>query len=90
MTALGMKNSKNSTPNVSPSEKFVRRLLERSVIDVPFEFCETQDHNNSTIAHDKNHTMPRVNTYLHFPRTTEKAFHFYKSVFKTEFGPNKK
>lgn len=32
--------------------------------------------------------MPRVNTYLNFSRTTEAAFNFYKSVFKTEFvGP---
>jgi PhnB protein len=32
--------------------------------------------------------MPRVSTYLNFPRTTEAAFHFYKSVFHTEFaGP---
>ena len=32
--------------------------------------------------------MARVSTYLNFPRTTEAAFTFYKSVFKTEFlGP---
>lgn len=32
--------------------------------------------------------MSRVNTYLNFPRNTEEAFNFYKSVFKTEFaGP---
>jgi PhnB protein len=32
--------------------------------------------------------MARVSTYLNFPRTTEKAFNFYKSVFGTEFsGP---
>jgi PhnB protein len=29
--------------------------------------------------------MARVSTYLNFPRTTETAFEFYKSVFKTEF-----
>jgi len=29
--------------------------------------------------------MARVSTYLNFPRTTEEAFLFYKSVFKTEF-----
>ena len=29
--------------------------------------------------------MSRVSTYLNFPRTTEAAFMFYKSVFKTEF-----
>jgi PhnB protein len=29
--------------------------------------------------------MARVSTYLNFPRTTEEAFTFYKSVFKTEF-----
>lgn len=29
--------------------------------------------------------MPRVSTYLNFPGTTEEAFNFYKSVFKTEF-----
>ncbi len=28
--------------------------------------------------------MARVSTYLNFPRTTEAAFQFYKSVFKTE------
>lgn len=32
--------------------------------------------------------MARVSTYLNFPRTTEAAFLFYKSVFRTEFaGP---
>lgn len=30
----------------------------------------------------------RVTTYLNFPGTTEKAFTFYKSVFKTEFSGN--
>jgi PhnB protein len=29
--------------------------------------------------------MPRVSTYLNFPRSTEDAFSFYKSVFKTEY-----
>lgn len=29
--------------------------------------------------------MARVSTYLNFPRTTEEAFTFYKSVFGTEF-----
>jgi PhnB protein len=32
--------------------------------------------------------MARVSTYLNFPRTTEAAFTFYKSVFGSEFaGP---
>jgi len=31
-------------------------------------------------------TMARVNTYLNFPRNTEEAFNFYKSVFGGEFG----
>jgi PhnB protein len=32
--------------------------------------------------------MARVSTYLNFPRNTEEAFLFYKSVFRTEFqGP---
>ena len=32
--------------------------------------------------------MARVSTYLNFPGTTEEAFNFYKSAFKTEFaGP---
>lgn len=30
--------------------------------------------------------MARVSTYLNFPRNTEEAFHFYKSVFGGEFG----
>src|SRR5882762_9185171 len=30
--------------------------------------------------------MSRVSTYLNFPRSTEAAFLFYKSVFKTEFS----
>ena len=30
--------------------------------------------------------MPRVSTYLNFPRHTEAAFLFYQSVFKTEFS----
>ncbi len=30
--------------------------------------------------------MARVSTYLNFPRSTEAAFSFYKSVFKTEFS----
>ncbi len=29
--------------------------------------------------------MARVSTYLNFPRNTEEAFNYYKSVFKTEF-----
>ena len=29
--------------------------------------------------------MARVSTYLNFPRQTEEAFNFYKSVFQTEF-----
>lgn len=29
--------------------------------------------------------MARVSTYLNFPRATEEAFNFYKSVFGTEF-----
>jgi len=29
--------------------------------------------------------MPRVSTYLNFPRSTEEAFNFYKSVFGGEF-----
>ena len=29
--------------------------------------------------------MARVSTYLNFPRTTEEAFNFYKSVFGGEF-----
>lgn len=29
--------------------------------------------------------MSRVSTYLNFPRNTEEAFNFYKSVFGTEF-----
>jgi len=32
--------------------------------------------------------MPRVSTYLNFPRNTEEAFNFYKSVFGTEFQGN--
>jgi PhnB protein len=32
--------------------------------------------------------MARVSTYLNFPRSTEAAFNFYRSVFGTEFnGP---
>src|SRR4051812_24768391 len=32
--------------------------------------------------------MARVSTYLNFTRSTEEAFNFYKSVFKSEFsGP---
>jgi PhnB protein len=30
--------------------------------------------------------MARVTTYLNFPRNTEEAFRFYKSVFGGEFG----
>ena len=30
--------------------------------------------------------MAKVSTYLNFPRTTEAAFNFYKSVFGTEFS----
>lgn len=32
--------------------------------------------------------MARVNTYLNFPRNTEEAFNFYRSVFGGEFGGN--
>ena len=31
--------------------------------------------------------MSKVSTYLNFPRNTEEAFNFYKSVFGGEFGP---
>ncbi len=32
--------------------------------------------------------MARVSTYLNFPRTTEAAFKFYRSVFRTDYlGP---
>lgn len=31
-------------------------------------------------------TMASVSTYLNFPRSTEEAFLFYRSVFKTEFS----
>lgn len=31
--------------------------------------------------------MARVSTYLNFPRKTEEAFNFYKSVFGGEFSP---
>ena len=30
--------------------------------------------------------MARVNTYLNFPRNTEEAFNFYKTVFGGDFG----
>jgi len=30
--------------------------------------------------------MARVSTYLNFPRSTEEAFLFYKSVFETDFS----
>jgi PhnB protein len=30
--------------------------------------------------------MASVSTYLNFPRNTEEAFNFYKSVFRTEFS----
>ena len=32
--------------------------------------------------------MARTNTYLNFPRNTEEAFNFYKSVFGGEFSGN--
>lgn len=32
--------------------------------------------------------MARTSTYLNFPRNTEEAFNFYKSVFGGEFGNN--
>jgi PhnB protein len=32
--------------------------------------------------------MARVSTYLNFPRSTEEAFTFYKSIFGGEFGGN--
>jgi PhnB protein len=32
--------------------------------------------------------MPGVSTYLNFPRSTEEAFNFYRSVFGTEFQGN--
>jgi PhnB protein len=44
---------------------------------------QTKQQNNQSTNH-----MPRVSTYLNFPRSIEKAFSFYKSVFKTDFsGP---
>jgi PhnB protein len=32
--------------------------------------------------------MARTSTYLNFPRNTEEAFNFYKSIFGGEFGGN--
>jgi PhnB protein len=32
------------------------------------------------------HKMAKVSTYLNFPRTTEAAFNFYKTIFGTEFS----
>jgi PhnB protein len=32
--------------------------------------------------------MSRVSTYLNFPRNTEEAFNYYKSIFGGEFGGN--
>jgi PhnB protein len=32
--------------------------------------------------------MARVTTYLNFPRNTEEAFNFYKSIFGGEYGGN--
>ncbi len=32
--------------------------------------------------------MARTSTYLNFPRNTEEAFNFYKSIFGGEFGNN--
>lgn len=35
--------------------------------------------------------MARTSLYLHFPGNAEEAFHFYRSVFRTEFiGPIKR
>jgi uncharacterized glyoxalase superfamily protein PhnB/uncharacterized protein YndB with AHSA1/START domain len=36
----------------------------------------------------KTNPMSRVSTYLNFAGSTEEAFNFYKSVFKTEFNGN--
>ena len=36
------------------------------------------------ITEDEDH-MARVSTYLNFPRSTEEAFDFYRSVFGTQF-----
>jgi PhnB protein len=33
----------------------------------------------------KPNNQPRVSTYVNFPGNTEEAFHFYRSVFQTEF-----
>jgi PhnB protein len=33
--------------------------------------------------------MAQTSTYLNFPRNTEEAFNFYKSVFKTDFQDGK-
>lgn len=35
--------------------------------------------------HNKTNNMARVSTYVNFQGNTEKAFNFYKSVFKTDF-----
>lgn len=49
------------------------------------QYLETQ----FRLRHElKNSTAPRVTTYLNFPGTTEEAFTFYKSVFRTEFSGN--
>ena len=40
----------------------------------------------STLCLEAIPSMARVSTYLNFPRSTEAAFLFYKSVFGTEFS----
>ena len=48
----------------------------------PFRTTLLQSKTKTT---NNNKHMPRVSTYLNFPRSTEDAFSFYRSVFKTEF-----
>jgi PhnB protein len=43
-------------------------------------FCKAKPKQTNNNKH-----MPRVSTYLNFPRSTEVAFSFYRSVFKTDF-----
>ncbi len=54
-----------------------------SMLDKAEEYLKTKI---AMRANLKTNNMARTVTYLNFPGTTEEAFNFYKSIFKTEFS----
>src|SRR3989338_2624948 len=78
-----IKNSGESKRAHSLRPRHIARLKKRG--DPPRAFDNFHGILNNTLLLINQTRMARVSTYLNFPRTTEEAFNFYKSVFGGEF-----